>query len=75
MVLIGAGKVKQVKLIDMDWAGTVGSTQYPTVLNARSIVWPDGVGPGQALQQKHDLQLLQLQVNPAVICSNSCCCK
>ncbi|KAL3158975.1 hypothetical protein ABBQ32_011373 [Trebouxia sp. C0010 RCD-2024] len=65
MVLIEAGKVKQVKLIDMDWAGTVGSTQYPTLLNTRSIVWPDGVGPGQALQQEHDLQLLQLQVNPA----------
>lgn len=63
MVLIEAGRVKQVKLIDMDWAGTVGSTLYPTLLNTRSIVWPDGVGPGQALQQKHDLQLLQLQVN------------
>lgn len=65
MVLIEAGKVKQVKLIDMDWAGTAGSTHYPTLLNTRSIVWPDGVGPGQALQQKHDLELLQLQVNPA----------
>ena len=65
MVLIEAGKIKQVKLVDMDWAGTVGSTEYPTLLNTRSIVWPDGVGPGQALQQEHDLQLLQLQVKPA----------
>lgn len=50
MVLIEVGKVQQVKMIDMEWARTVGSTQYPTVLNTRSIVWPDGVGPGQALQ-------------------------
>lgn len=65
MVLVEAGKVKQLKLIDIDWAGPVGSTQYPMLLNMKTIVWPDGVGPGQALQQKHDIELLQLQVNPS----------
>lgn len=66
MVLMEAGKVKQLRLIDMDWAGTVGSTQYPMLLNARTIFWPEGVGPGQALQQEHDIGLLQLQMNPAL---------
>lgn len=65
IVLVEAGKAKQLKLIDMDWAGPVGSTQYPVLLNIKTIVWPYGVGPGQALQQRHDVELLQLQVNPA----------
>ena len=65
MVLMEASKIKQLKLIDMDWAGPVGSTQYPVLLNTKSIVWPAGVGPGQALQQKHDIALLHLQTNPA----------
>ena len=65
MVLMEASKIKQLKLIDMDWAGPVGSTQYPVLLNTKSIVWPAGVGPGQALQQKHDIELLHLQVKSA----------
>ena len=44
MVLVEAGKVKQLKLIDMDWAGTVGSTQYPMLFNTKTIVWPDEWG-------------------------------
>ena len=66
MVLVEAGKVKQLKLIDMDWAGTVGSTHYPVLMNAKTIIWPEGVGPGRALQQKHDIELLHLQLNPAM---------
>jgi hypothetical protein len=65
MVLVEASDVKQMKLIDMDWAGIHGSTCYPVMLNAKTIVWPAGVGPGQPLQQKHDLELLQLQVDSA----------
>ncbi len=65
MVLVEAGNVKQLKLVDMDWAGITGSTHYPVLLNAKTVVWPEGVGPGQPLQQKHDIDLLQLQVNPA----------
>lgn len=65
MVLVEAGKVKQLKLIDMDWAGSIGSAHYPVLLNTKNIVWPDGVGPGQALQQKHDIELLHLQVDSA----------
>lgn len=33
MVLVKAGKVKQLKLIDMDWAGSIGSAHYPVLLN------------------------------------------
>ncbi len=65
MVLVEACNVKQMKLIDLDWAGVSGNTFYPVMLNARTIVWPAGVGPGQPLQQKHDLELLQLCCDPA----------
>ena len=60
MVLVEACNVKQMKLVDLDWAGVSGNTFYPVMLNARTNVWPAGVGPGQPLQQKHDLELLQL---------------
>ncbi len=66
MVLVEACNVKQMKLIDMDWAGVSGNTCYPVMINAKTIVWPAGVGPGQPLQQKHDLELLQLQVDSAL---------
>ena len=66
MVLVEACNVKQMKLIDMDWAGVSGNTFYPVTLNAKTILWPADVGPGQPLQQKHDLELLKLQVNPAL---------
>ncbi len=62
MVLVEQGSVKQLKLIDMDWAGVSGRVYYPAMLNAKTILWPAGVGPGKPLQQRHDLDLLQLQV-------------
>ncbi|DBA78989.1 TPA: hypothetical protein ACH3X1_008856 [Trebouxia sp. C0004] len=65
LVLVEAGHVKQLRLVNFDWAGVAGSTQYPVLLNAKTIVWPEGVGPGDPLQQKHDIELLQYQVNPA----------
>ena len=71
MVLVEAGKVKQLQLIDMDWAGCVGSTHYPVLVSTKNIVWPDGVGPGQALQQKHDIELLHLQVYSATRAANN----
>jgi len=71
MVLVESGKVKQLKLIDMDWAGSVGSAHYPVLLNTKKIVWPDGVGPGQALQQKHDIELMHLQVYSATRAANN----
>jgi len=65
MVLVEACNVKQMKLIDMDWAGISGNACYPVMLDAKTFVWPAGVGPGQPLQQMHDLELLQLQVDSA----------
>lgn len=50
----------------MDWAGVVGTARYPSVLNMKTIIWPEGVGPGQLLQQAHDLELLRLQLNPSL---------
>lgn len=63
MVLVEACNVK---LIDMDWAGVSGNTFHPVTLYIRRILWTAGVGPGQHLQQEHELKLLQLQINPAL---------
>lgn len=63
MVLVEAGNVKQMKLIDMDGAGIIGNAYYSVMLNAKTILWPAGAGPGQPLQQKHDVELLHLQVD------------
>ena len=71
MVLVEACNVKQMKLIDMDWAGVSGNTFYPVTLNAQTIMWLEGVGPGRPLQQKHDLELLKLQVNPALFAAGT----
>ncbi len=71
LVLVEACNVKQMKLIDMDWAGVSGNTCYSVTLNAQTILWPEGVGPGQPLQQKHDLELLKLHVNPALFAAGT----
>ena len=72
MVLVEQGSVKQMKLIDMDWAGISGRVFYPAMLNAKTILWPAGVGPGKPLQQRHDLDLLQLQVaEPTCVADNN----
>ena len=52
-------------------AGSAGSAHYSVLLNTTKIVWPDGVGPGQALQQKHDTELLHLQVNSSTRAADS----
>lgn len=65
-VYIKDNAVVDVKLIDMDWAGVVGTARYPSVLNMKTVFWPEGVGPGRLLQQAHDLELLQLQLNPSL---------
>lgn len=66
MVCVKDNAVVDVKLIDMDRAGVVGTARYPSVMNMKTIIWPEGVSPGQLLQQAHDLELLRLQLNPSL---------
>lgn len=63
MVHVLEQEVLQLKLIDMDWAGAAGRVVYPVLLNTKNIAWPEGVGPGKVLEQKHDRDLLHLQTN------------
>ena len=65
LVLLRLGKIIGLKLIDLDWAGIAGIAKYPMLLNTRSILWPDGVAAGLPLHQRHDLELFDLQVDPA----------
>ena len=65
LVLMQAGEIVQLKLIDLDWAGIAGEAVYPILLNTRGIQWPAGAAAGLPLQQQHDCELLKLQVDPA----------
>ena len=58
------GKIVELKLIDLDWAGPAGEAMYPTLLNTVAIQWPDGVAAGNPLEQEHDRELLNLQSHP-----------
>ena len=57
-------RIIELRLIDLDWAGIAGKAEYPILLNTKSIQWPRGVAAGQALQQNHDVELLNLQASP-----------
>jgi len=48
----------EVRLVDLDWAGEVGRTVYPPHMSSH-INWHPNAGPGQLLQQEHDLHLLE----------------
>jgi RIO-like serine/threonine protein kinase len=44
-------------LVDFDWAGPIGQSKYPAMLNT-SIYWADGVAPAVELKKEHDLDML-----------------
>jgi hypothetical protein len=53
----------QVLLIDLDWAAPEGSA-YPLGLNPWTT-WAAGVQPGAAMQQQHDVQMLEMVLSGA----------
>ncbi len=48
----------EVRLVDLDWAGEVGRAVYPPRMSSL-IDWHSAAGPGQQLQQEHDMHLLE----------------
>jgi hypothetical protein len=44
-------------LVDFDWAGPIGQSKYPAMLNT-SIYWADGVAPAAEIKKEHDLDML-----------------
>ena len=47
-------------LIDFDWAGPVGQTRYPPVINdSGEIDWAEGVKAGALIEKHHDLVMYQ----------------
>ena len=61
LVFMRSRRIIELRLIDLDWAG---KAEYPILLNTKSIQWPRGVAAGQALQQNHVVELLNLQASP-----------
>lgn len=50
--------MKEVKLIDFDWAGVQGQIQYPPLISS-TIGWPEGVGPLALIEYHHDCKMLE----------------
>jgi RIO-like serine/threonine protein kinase len=51
-------KDAKVVLIDCDWIGKHGVSQYP-IMMSQSIKWPEGVKDGLGVMKKeHDLEML-----------------
>lgn len=51
-------KNKQVKIVDFDWAGTIGEVEYPLDLNV-AFPWAKGVRPGGAIEVAHDNEMCE----------------
>ncbi|KAF0386851.1 Protein kinase-like domain containing protein [Gigaspora margarita] len=47
-----------VKLIDFEWSGEVGSACYSHFMNHADIEWPDGAEDGKLVTKNHDTNLL-----------------
>lgn len=65
MVLVKKGKVIDMKLVYLDWAGVHGEATYPLLMNTQDIRWPVGADPLQVMLQCHDALLLQMQMEPS----------
>ncbi|CAG8570188.1 19_t:CDS:2, partial [Racocetra persica] len=48
-----------VKLIDFDWSGKVGSARYSPFMNHEDIQWPDGAEDFKPVTKNHDLFMLE----------------
>ena len=47
-----------VKLVDFDWAGIHGESQYPFLLSS-ALQWPDGVEGLVITETRHDIDMLE----------------
>ena len=47
-----------VKLVDFDWAGVHGESQYPFLLSS-VLQWPDGVEGLAIMETRHDIDMLE----------------
>ena len=62
----GALAMAELKLTDMDWAGSEDAFRYPGLLNMKAFQWSHDVGPEQPMKQQDDLPLLSLQMSPTI---------
>jgi len=50
-------------LMDFDWAGPVGQTFYPMLVNCWSIERPDDAKDGMVIKPEHDMEMLEYIFN------------
>ena len=48
----------RIQLVDFDWCGKVGVTEYPADINLVDIEWPKDVVPGGLMRFEHDEEML-----------------
>ncbi|CCA70121.1 hypothetical protein PIIN_04060 [Serendipita indica DSM 11827] len=55
--------MKNVKVIDFDWAGRVGEAKYPANVNYTEIMRPEDARDGLLIKKEHDLEMLERVVS------------
>ena len=53
-IMVSTNNEIDIRIIDFDWAGTVGQVFFPPNINL-AIPWPLDAKPGDAITKKHDL--------------------
>jgi serine/threonine protein kinase len=48
----------KVHIIDFDWAGPVGTNNYPMGVNRRTIKRPDGAQDWKPITKEHDIEMI-----------------
>lgn len=60
-----------VKLIDFEWSGKVGTARYSHFMNHVSIRWPDGAEDGKKVMAEHDKWMLNQTLKKANLLQDS----
>ncbi|CAG7853843.1 SubName: Full=Uncharacterized protein {ECO:0000313/EMBL:CCA70121.1} [Serendipita indica DSM 11827] len=55
--------MKNVKVIDFDWAGRVGEAKYPANVNYTEIMRPEDARDGLLIKKEYDLEMLERVVS------------
>ncbi|KAF8079189.1 hypothetical protein FPV67DRAFT_1604454 [Lyophyllum atratum] len=54
------GSEAKFRLVDFDWAGTIGEVRYPMNVHFGDDLWrPDGAYDGELITTEHDLQMME----------------
>jgi hypothetical protein len=63
-ILVRTDGTLDVKLLDFDWAGPVGTIKYPMNVNGEDIKRPAAASDGELILAEHDIQMVDFMIPP-----------